>query len=63
MEVDGHDENEICEALKLTKESVEPVAIICHTIKGKGISFMENNILWHYRCPQGEDFDKALNEL
>ena len=33
------------------------------TIKGKGVSFMENNILWHYRTPQGEEYEEALKEL
>ena len=37
--------------------------ILAHTVKGKGISFMENNILWHYRTPQGEEYDAALKEL
>ena len=37
--------------------------ILAHTVKGKGVSFMENNILWHYRTPQGEEYDAALKEL
>lgn len=41
----------------------KPTVIIAHTIKGKGVSFMENNILWHYRTPQGEEYDAALKEL
>ncbi len=60
---DGHDEAEISKIIKATANSKKPVAIICRTIKGKGISFMENNVLWHYRCPQGEDYEKALAEL
>ena len=40
-----------------------PVAVICETVKGKGVSFMENDILWHYRTPQGEEYDAALKEL
>jgi len=41
----------------------KPVCIIANTIKGKGVSFMENNILWHYRSPQGEEFKNAIREL
>lgn len=41
----------------------KPTCVIAHTIKGKGISFMENNILWHYRDPQGKDYEQAVKEL
>ena len=42
----------------------KPTVIIANTIKGKGISFMENDILWHYRFPHdGEEYDGALAEL
>ena len=37
--------------------------MIAHTIKGKGVSFMEDDLLWHYRSPQGEEFERALAEL
>ena len=40
-----------------------PTVIIANTIKGKGVSFMENNILWHDRTPQGEEYEAALKEL
>ena len=63
FDIDGHNEELIHQALQKSKNSGTPTAIICHTIKGKGISFMENNNLWHYRCPQGEDYEKALVEL
>lgn len=62
-EVDGHDEDAIREVIQETKQSITPTAIICHTIKGKGISFMENNNIWHYRAPKGEEYDKAIAEL
>jgi len=39
------------------------VCLIANTIKGKGVSFMENDILWHYRSPQGEEFKAAIREL
>ena len=40
-----------------------PSVIIADTVKGRGVSFMENNILWHYRTPQGEEYEAALAEL
>jgi len=62
LEIDGHNHNELKEALSVTYDNV-PKCIIAHTIKGKGVSFMENNNLWHYRDPQGELFEKAVAEL
>ena len=41
----------------------KPKCIIANTVKGKGVSFMENNNLWHYRSPQGQEFEDALLEL
>lgn len=61
-EIDGHNHDEIKAALN-NKEQNRPKCIIAHTIKGKGVSFMENNIIWHYRDPQGEEYKKALKEL
>jgi transketolase len=61
--IDGHNEAEIIEIIKQTKNSKKPIAIICNTTKGKGVSFMEGNNLWHYRSPQGSDYDDALLEL
>ena len=63
LEVDGHNHLELIKAFKKAKESKVPSIIICHTIKGKGISFMENSVLWHYRSPQGEEYKKAKAEL
>ena len=60
-EVDGHDHNSIIETIN--KPSNKPLCLIAHTIKGKGVSFMENSVLWHYRSPQEEEFDNALKEL
>ena len=60
---DGHDEAEIINIIQQTSNSKKPVAIICNTIKGKGVSFMEGNNIWHYRSPQGVDFDNAILEL
>ena len=64
IEVDGHDHSNLYEAVKPTaKKENKPLCIIAHTIKGKGVSFMENNNLWHYRSPQGEEYLKAKEEL
>lgn len=63
-EIDGHNLEEIERVLsKLPFEEGKPSCVIAHTVKGKGISFMENKLLWHYRSPQGEEFEAALHEL
>lgn len=62
IEVDGHDHGQL--SMALNKRGTEkPVCVVAHTIKGKGVTFMENNLLWHYRDPQGEDYENALREL
>ena len=64
IEIDGHDHDQIKnELLHLPISDDKPTVYICHTIKGKGVSFMENSVLWHYRCPRGEEFESALLEL
>lgn len=66
MTVDGHDVDALraaFEEAKARRGSGQPTVIIAVTVKGKGVSFMENNILWHYRTPQGEEYDAALKEL
>jgi len=63
-EIDGHNVGEIETALcKVPLEEGRPSCVIAHTVKGKGVSFMENKLLWHYRSPQGEEFEAALAEL
>jgi transketolase len=63
-EVDGHDVAALTDALsQLPFEAGKPSCVIAHTVKGKGVSFMENNLLWHYRTPQGEELARALAEL
>lgn len=61
VEIDGHNMDEIYDAFQ-TKSSM-PTVIICHTIKGKGVSFMENTVLWHYRTPVGEELQNAIIEI
>ena len=59
---DGHDHQALFNGMSQLSEE-KPTVIIAHTIKGKGISFMENNILWHYRDPQGDLYRAAIDEL
>lgn len=63
-EVDGHDHAALREALSRAGNSGKPTAVIADTVKGKGVSFMENDILWHYRFPHdGWEYDGAVTEL
>ena len=61
IEVDGHNHNELFSAID--SDTKKPKVIIANTIKGKGVSFMENEISWHYRTPSGELFDQAMKDL
>lgn len=63
IEIDGHDLNQIYDAIELAKAAPLPTAIIAHTIKGKGVSFMENNAGWHGKAPKKEEFEVAMKEL
>lgn len=65
IEVDGHNHDELRNALNDTSNSEhKPTVVIAHTVKGKGISFMEMDILWHYRFPHdGWEYNCAVNEL
>lgn len=61
-EVDGHNHLELKEVFK--KERVNrPVCIIAETVKGQGVSFMENNLAWHYKSLNEEELERALEEL
>ena len=69
-EVDGHDHIAIQHALSQPCDSAgrsdgleRPLCVIAHTTKGKGISFMENEVLWHYRSPDADELQRALAEL
>jgi transketolase len=62
IEVNGHNPKELIRSLKkLCKK--KPNMILCNTIKGKGVSFMENKPIWHYRSPNKDEFIKAIKEL
>ncbi len=63
-EIDGHDLSKLVEILNnIPDGSGKPVAIIAHTIKGKGVSFMEDDNNWHYRVPDESEVSKAKKEL
>ncbi len=61
IEIDGHNMDEIEQALKY--KSDKPIAIIANTVKGKGVSFMENKLEWHYKSPNDEQLELALAEI
>lgn len=63
VEIDGHDFNQIYEAIEQGKKSDKPFAIVANTIKGKGVSFMENQAGWHGKAPNDEQLAQALEEL
>ena len=60
--INGHNILQLKKALKL-KNKNKPRVIIANTIKGKGVSFMENNIAWHYKSPNARELKKALKEV
>ena len=61
IEINGHDFTELIDAFN--KKQTNPKVIIAHTIKGKGVSFMENKLEWHYKSPSETEYKKALQEL
>lgn len=61
-DIDGHDHQQLAEALSSVANE-KPTVIVAHTIKGKGVSFMENRVEWHYKNPNDEQLAKALAEL
>jgi transketolase len=63
-EIDGHDVEMLASAMRnVPNGSGKPVALIAHTVKGKGVSFMEDDNNWHYRAPTAEEVVKAHKEL
>lgn len=63
-EIDGHDIGALADAMqRVPNGSGKPVALIAHTVKGKGVSFMEDDNNWHYRAPTADEVVKARKEL
>jgi len=64
LEIDGHNMRRILEALdEASRIHAKPTIIVAHTIKGKGVSFMENKSMWHGRAPTQEQYEQAMAEL
>lgn len=62
--IDGHNHDEIKTALNRFKTGTgQPTAIIANTIKGKGVSFMENLLAWHYKSPDENQYEQAIKEI
>ena len=63
LEIDGHNIEEIFNAVEEAKKCDKPCVIVANTTKGKGVSFMENNAAWHGKAPSDEQLAQALAEL
>lgn len=64
VNINGHNIDEIIDAITTAKQTKEkPTAIIAKTVKGKGVSFMENNASWHGKAPNEEEYNLAIEEL
>lgn len=63
VEADGHDFASLRAAFVAAKAADMPTAVLAHTVKGKGVSFMENNAGWHGKAPNAEQYEKAVAEL
>ena len=62
--IDGHNYEEIIDAIEKAKECKDkPTAVVCNTVKGKGVSFMEGKAEWHGKAPKAEEYEKAIEEL
>jgi transketolase len=61
-EVDGHDTQAICDTVR-DRSGTKPLMVVARTVKGKGVSYMENVPMWHYRSPNKEEFRQAMQEL
>lgn len=62
VEVEGHDEAAMQEAV-LNRRGGRPMLVVCRTVKGKGVSYMENVPIWHYRSPNKDEYQQGLKEL
>lgn len=62
LEIDGHDPHSIVESVR-NHSGKTPLVVVAHTTKGKGVSFMENQVIWGFRSPNSEEYRIALKEL
>lgn len=63
VRVDGHNLEQLCAGVQMARHSPKPMAIVCDTVKGKGVSFMENVMEWHACLVETEDYHRAMAEL
>ena len=63
QEVDGHNFEALENAIENAKKQDKPSMIVAETIKGKGVSFMENQASWHGKAPNDEEYEKAIDEI
>jgi transketolase len=61
--VDGHDIAQLTDALTDNQEAGSPTCVVANTVKGRGVSFMENAVKWHHGVPKGDEYQQALAEL
>ena len=62
LECDGHNHDDLKKSL-ITYHELKPTVLIANTIKGKGVKFMENSVLWHYKFPNQEELQSAIREI
>lgn len=63
IEVNGHDVGQLTQVLSSLGAREKPLAVIADTVKGQGVTFMENSLLWHYRPPVGDELARAIEQL
>jgi len=63
LEIDGHNHDEILKSLNYNNNFHKPKVIIANTIKGKGVKFMENQLAWHYKSPNLEQYTEAVKQI
>lgn len=63
VKIDGHDFDQIASAVAEAKRSGCPTVVICKTVKGKGVSYMENAVAWHGSAPKTEQYEQGMREL
>ncbi|MBR5428648.1 MAG: transketolase [Clostridia bacterium] len=63
IEIDGHDWQQIADAIENSESSDKPTAVVMKTIKGKGVSYMENQVNWHGAAPKQPEYEIAMAEL
>ena len=63
VSIDGHDFDQIEMAVNFAKKSDKPTAVICKTVKGKGVSYMENAVSWHGSAPNAEQYEIGMKDL